>query len=104
MSKAQYEAVFDSMDADGSGTVTLEEMKVKLQGHGFRESQIEVIKNPFSFTLLTLLISIIRSVSTVALQTYFRAADTKGNEDGKITKEEYLTAMGFASPEEMKYK
>ena len=48
MSKAQYEAVFDSMDADGSGTVTLEEMKVKLQGHGFRESQIEVILNPFS--------------------------------------------------------
>ena len=50
MSKAQYEAVFDSMDADGSGTVTLEEMKVKLQGHGFRESQIEVILNPFSFS------------------------------------------------------
>lgn len=39
---AQYEAVFDSMDADGSGQVSQDEMKAAMKARGHATSDIEV--------------------------------------------------------------
>ena len=39
---AQYEAVFDSMDADGSGQVNKSEMHAAMKARGFSDAQLEI--------------------------------------------------------------
>jgi Ca2+-binding EF-hand superfamily protein len=74
-STADYEKFFDEADADGSGSLTFNELLKVLKKKGYKGSEDDI-------------------------KQYFRQVDTSG--DGQVSKEEYLVAMGLIPPKDHK--
>jgi len=62
---AKFEEFFDEADSDGSGCVSLDELCTILESKGLARGQV---------------------------QTHFRSMDV--NQDGRVTKQEYMIAVG----------